>query len=102
RTVEVGGIDDHDQALIWIEENQLGRRNLSDDQRAAIALRVLRRLREAGIVTVQRGAVMLDGRRGLGPHLGFSSTYIAAGRSKSYLRFVFPCLDCLPSAGKCG
>jgi len=33
-------------ALLWIEENQLGRRNLSDDQREAIALRVMRRRSE--------------------------------------------------------
>jgi hypothetical protein len=48
-TVEVGGIDDRDQALIWIEENQLGRRNLSEDQRAAIALSVLRRKSELAV-----------------------------------------------------
>ena len=30
-----------DHALLWIEENRLGQRNLPDDQRAGIALRVM-------------------------------------------------------------
>jgi hypothetical protein len=38
---ELDGGRDH--ALLWIEENQLGRRNLSDDQRAAISVRVIER-----------------------------------------------------------
>jgi hypothetical protein len=41
-TIEVT-LASRDHALLWIEENQLGRRNLSDDQRAAIALPVMRR-----------------------------------------------------------
>lgn len=32
-----------DAALLWVEEHQLGRRNLTDDQRAAIAYRIQRR-----------------------------------------------------------
>ena len=32
-----------ESALLWIEENQVGRRNLSPDQRAAIAFRILKR-----------------------------------------------------------
>jgi hypothetical protein len=32
-----------EHALLWIELNQLGRRNLSDDQRAAISARVIER-----------------------------------------------------------
>jgi hypothetical protein len=35
-TVAVQAIPDRKHAPLWIEENQLGRRNLSDDQRAAI------------------------------------------------------------------
>lgn len=34
------------EARIWIEENQIGRRNLSQDQRAAIAYRILQRRTE--------------------------------------------------------
>jgi hypothetical protein len=34
---------DREAALLWIEENQLGRRNLADDQRAIIAGRVAKR-----------------------------------------------------------
>lgn len=37
---------DRESVLLWIEENQLGRRNLSDDQRAAIAYSVQRRRSE--------------------------------------------------------
>jgi hypothetical protein len=39
-------LNDRDHALLWIEENQLGRRNLSDDQRAVIALSVAERRSE--------------------------------------------------------
>ena len=34
---------DREAALLWVLENQLGRHDLTDDQRAAIAVRVLRR-----------------------------------------------------------
>jgi hypothetical protein len=44
---ELGGGREH--ALLWIEENQLGRRNLSDDQRAAIGLRLSRRLSKLAV-----------------------------------------------------
>jgi site-specific DNA-methyltransferase (adenine-specific) len=37
---------DRDAAKLWIEENQLGRRNLTDDQRAAIAFRIQQRRSE--------------------------------------------------------
>ena len=40
---DVAGIETRDDALIWIERNQLGRRNLTDDQRTAITHRLLRR-----------------------------------------------------------
>ena len=43
-TEEVAGIDDREYALLWIERNQLHRRNLPDDQRAAIAFRVGQRV----------------------------------------------------------
>ena len=36
-------LPDRDAAKLWIEENQLGRRNLTDDQRAAIAFRIQQR-----------------------------------------------------------
>ena len=41
-----------EHALIWIEKNQLGRRNLSDDQRAAIVDRMVER--KSKIVTEKR------------------------------------------------
>ncbi len=44
--VEIAGTETRDEALLWIEENRLGRRNLSDDQPAAIGLRVIRRRSE--------------------------------------------------------
>ncbi len=40
---------DVDAALLWIEENQLGRRNLADDQRAIIAGRVAKRRAAASV-----------------------------------------------------
>jgi 16S rRNA G966 N2-methylase RsmD len=36
-------LPDRDTALLWVEENQLTRHDLTDDQRAAVAVRVLRR-----------------------------------------------------------
>lgn len=42
KTIELD-LPSREHALLWIEENQLARRNLSDDQRAVIALSVLRR-----------------------------------------------------------
>lgn len=42
RTCEVE-LPSRDAAKLWIEENQLGRRNLTQDQRAAIAFRILQR-----------------------------------------------------------
>jgi hypothetical protein len=36
-------LPNREAALLWIEENQLGRRNLTPDQRAAIAFRILQR-----------------------------------------------------------
>lgn len=37
---------DREAVKLWIEENQLGRRNLTDDQRSAIAYRVMQRRSE--------------------------------------------------------
>lgn len=37
---------DRDAVMAWIEDNQLGRRNLTDDQRAAVAFRRSQRLSE--------------------------------------------------------
>jgi N6-adenosine-specific RNA methylase IME4 len=42
RTVEIA-LASRERCLLWIEENQLGRRNLTDDQRAAIALAIKKR-----------------------------------------------------------
>jgi N6-adenosine-specific RNA methylase IME4 len=42
RTVEVA-LASREHVLLWIEENQLGRRNLSDDQRAVIVRSVIKR-----------------------------------------------------------
>ena len=39
-------LPDREAAKLWIEENQLGRRNLTDDQRAAIAFRIQQRRSE--------------------------------------------------------
>jgi hypothetical protein len=36
-------LPDRESAKLWIEQNQLGRRNLTTDQRAAIAYRVMQR-----------------------------------------------------------
>jgi hypothetical protein len=36
-------VPDREAALLWVEENQLTRHDLTDDQRAAVAVRVLRR-----------------------------------------------------------
>src|SRR5438067_944518 len=36
-------LSSREAAKLWIEENQIGRRNLSPDQRAAIAYRMLQR-----------------------------------------------------------
>jgi hypothetical protein len=42
KTVEIE-LPDRGATKLWIEENQLGRRNLTTDQRAAIAYRVMKR-----------------------------------------------------------
>jgi N6-adenosine-specific RNA methylase IME4 len=42
RTVDIA-LATREHVLLWIDENQLGRRNLTDDQRAAIAYSVLER-----------------------------------------------------------
>jgi hypothetical protein len=36
-TADLSSVPDRDAALLWIETNQLGRRNLTDDQRAVVA-----------------------------------------------------------------
>jgi 16S rRNA G966 N2-methylase RsmD len=41
--VEKLDLPDREAALLWVEENQLFRHDLTDDQRAAIAVRILRR-----------------------------------------------------------
>ena len=45
RTVEID-LPSRERVLQWIDQNQLGRRNLTDDQRAAIAVRVFERQTE--------------------------------------------------------
>ena len=42
-SVATVSLPDREAAELWIEENQLGRRNLTDDQRAAIAYRIQQR-----------------------------------------------------------
>ena len=42
RTIEMA-LPSREHVLLWIEQNQLGRRNLTDDQRAAIGLSISRR-----------------------------------------------------------
>jgi len=59
-TVEVEGIEDREQALRWIETNQLGRRNLSLDQRATIALRVMQR--ETALAMKERAKAAAEAR----------------------------------------
>jgi N6-adenosine-specific RNA methylase IME4 len=51
-------------ALLWIEENQLGRRNLTDDQRTAIAHSVLKR--RAALSMSERGKQGGRGNKNLG------------------------------------
>jgi hypothetical protein len=51
-----------EHALLWIEENQLGRRNLTTDQRAAIALRVMRRKSDIAVREQRRVAGLAGGR----------------------------------------
>jgi hypothetical protein len=36
-TADLSSVPDRDAALLWIETNQIGRRNLTDDQRAVVA-----------------------------------------------------------------
>ena len=36
-------LPDRESAKLWLEENQIGRRNLSNDQRAAVAYRIMQR-----------------------------------------------------------
>lgn len=45
RTVEID-LPSREHVLQWIDQNQLGRRNLTDDQRGAVACRVLKRQTE--------------------------------------------------------
>ncbi len=54
-------LDDRDHALLWIEQNQLGRRNLTDDQRAVIADSV--RERRSEIAKRERTAHATASRR---------------------------------------
>lgn len=61
-TADVPGIETRDDAMLWIEENQLGRRNLSDDQRAAIGLRVMRRRSSAAVAAHSRLAGIASGQ----------------------------------------
>jgi hypothetical protein len=49
-------LQDRDAALLWIEQNQLGRRNLTDDQRAIIAGRAANRQAEASRKAAQKAA----------------------------------------------
>jgi N6-adenosine-specific RNA methylase IME4 len=52
RTVEIA-LSSREHVLLWIEENQFGRRNLSDDQRAAIGHAIKKR--RAKIAMSERG-----------------------------------------------
>jgi len=52
RTIEVA-LTSREHVLLWIEENQLGRRNLTDDQRAVIARAVQKR--RAALAKIERG-----------------------------------------------
>jgi hypothetical protein len=47
-------LPDRESAKLWIEENQIGRRNLTTDQRAAVAYRIM--LRRVAISKRQRAA----------------------------------------------
>jgi hypothetical protein len=49
KTEEVGRvIETREEAMLWIEENQLGRKNLSEDQVAAMTVRLIEAARAAG------------------------------------------------------
>ena len=51
---------DRDEALLWMEENQIGRRNLSDDQRSVFALSIQGRRSKAAV----RTAASIGGKSG--------------------------------------
>jgi N6-adenosine-specific RNA methylase IME4 len=60
-TVEVA-LESREHVLLWIEENQLGRRNLTDDQRAGIALRIMQRRAAVSRAEQARAVGKLGGR----------------------------------------
>jgi N6-adenosine-specific RNA methylase IME4 len=51
---------DRDEALLWMEENQIGRRNLSDDQRSVFALSIQERRSKVAV----RTAASIGGKSG--------------------------------------
>jgi N6-adenosine-specific RNA methylase IME4 len=61
RTVEIA-LASREHVLLWIEENQLGRRNLTDDQRAVIAYGVMKRRAALAKVEQRREAGKKGGR----------------------------------------
>jgi N6-adenosine-specific RNA methylase IME4 len=61
RTVEIA-LASREYVLLWIEENQLGRRNLTDDQRAAIALAIKKRRAALSRAEQSRTVGKLGGR----------------------------------------
>ena len=73
-TIEIE-LPDRESAQLWIEENQLGRRNLSNDQKAALAFRIMQR--RVAISKKQRAA-KARASRGSGisvvVHAGHNST----------------------------
>jgi ParB-like chromosome segregation protein Spo0J len=64
-TTEIA-LEDRESAKLWIEENQIGRRNLTTDQRVALAYRIMQR-RVA--VSKKQRAAKAGASRGSGPNL---------------------------------
>jgi len=53
---------DREEAALWIEENQVGRRNLSDDQRSVIADSIRTRRSEVAVSKQRKQAAKMGGR----------------------------------------
>jgi 16S rRNA G966 N2-methylase RsmD len=77
-------LKDREAALLWVEQNQIGRHDLTDDQRAAVAVRVLRRRTAIakvkdtnGSTSPQGGFAELVMRNGAGTISGLSQAGVA-------------------------
>jgi N6-adenosine-specific RNA methylase IME4 len=87
RTVEVA-LATREHVLLWIDENQLGRRNLTDDQRAAIAYSVLERRSQLEKIERAKAAGKAGGRHHPKVSLPDASVGKLKDRSKESRRTV--------------